>query len=203
MALINCLECATQISERAISCPSCGCPISRQNPTAAGTASHVSAVPVASAAKTSRMYIVLGLLIAIPLAFVGGVYIRNKAVGPVGWAQDNTVKALKAKMKDPDSMVIRSSFVIRKYFDKQNYEISICGIVDSKNSFGGYTGGTPFVSTSSSSESLGTFSTISVEMEDAQLKELANRVKQLSGFEAAYWNAQCVDSAHPPLTAGK
>ncbi len=142
-------------------------------------------------------------LVAIPIVFVAGVYVRNKAVGPVGWAEDNTIKALKAKMKDPDSMVIRSSFVIQRTNEKNDTEIFICGIVDGKNSFGGYAGGTPFASRSVSSKALGTFDTYSVEMEDWKSKETAKQVKRLSPFESVYWNDYCVDSTHPPLTASR
>lgn len=75
------------------------------------------------------------LLITIPVFIAAGIYIRNKAAGPVGWAEDNTNKALRAKMKDPDSMTIRSSYIVLKTNDRNDTEINICGIVDGKNSF--------------------------------------------------------------------
>ena len=151
---------------------------------------------------TSSKWVVI-LLVAIPALFVAGVYVRNKAVGPTGWAEDNTIKALKAKMKDPDSMVIRSSYVVLKTNDKEDTEIFICGIVDGKNSFGGYAGGTRFASRSVSSKRLDTFDTYSVEMESREGKALASSVKWLSTFEKVYWNNYCVDAAHPPLTPTK
>lgn len=143
------------------------------------------------------------LLIIIPVVLVAGVYIRNKAAGPVGWAEDNTNKALRAKMKDPDSMTIRSSYIVLKTNDRNDTEINICGIVDGKNSFGGYTGGTRFASRSVSSKALGTFDTHSVEMEDEQQKALALKVNMLSSFEKVYWNDYCVDATHPPITPTK
>lgn len=143
------------------------------------------------------------LLVAIPVVFVAGAYVRNKVAGPVGWAEDNTIKALKAKTKDPDSMVIRSSFVIQRTNDKNDTEIFICGIVDGKNGFGGYAGGTRFASRSVSSKAFGTFDTYSVEMEDWQSKATAMQVDRLSPFESVYWNDYCVDSAHPALTASR
>ena len=143
------------------------------------------------------------LLVAISVVLVAGIYVRNKAVGPAGWAEDNTIKALKAKMKDPDSMVVRSSFVILKNNEENDTEIFICGIVDGKNSFGGYTGGTRFASRSVSSKTLGTFDTYTVEMENEKDKALASSIKRLSAFETVYWNAYCVDATHPPITAAK
>ena len=62
---------------------------------------------------------------------------------------DNTEKRLKVKMKDPESMVIRTSFIVRiNNQSKKSTIISICGIVDGKNGFDGYTGDTRFMSRS-------------------------------------------------------
>ena len=146
---------------------------------------------------------ILVLLVAVPVVIVAGAYARNKAVGPVGWAEDNTIKALKARMKDPDSTVIRPSFVIQRTNEKNDTEIFICGIVDGKNSFGGYAGGRRFASRSVSSKSLGTFDTYTVEMEDWKSKATADEIHRLSPFESVYWNDYCVDSTHPPLTASR
>lgn len=139
------------------------------------------------------------LIIAIPVVVAVGFFIRNKAIGPMGWAEDNTIKALRAKMKDPDSMVIRSSYFVQK-MDKDNYTvISMCGIVDAKNSFGGFSGGTRFVSESLATKN--TFDTYIVQLDDigTQQKREAAAVHRLTGFEKVYWNGSCVDNAHPPL----
>lgn len=142
------------------------------------------------------------VLIGIPVVLVGGIYIRNKAVGPVGWAEDNAMKALRGMMKDPDSMVIRSSFIVRKPNTSGGEDIAICGIVDGKNGFGGYTGGTRFVSVSlTTNGSYGeTFDTRTIQIEDSAEKAKAVDVKMLSGFEKVYWNDNCVDAEHPALT---
>lgn len=138
-------------------------------------------------------------LIFIPLLLVVAAWVRNKAVGPVGWAEDNTARALRAKMKDPESMVVRSSYVVQRAKDSDSVEISVCGVVDGKNSFGGYTGGVRFASRSVHSKKFSTFDTYTVEMEDPAAKAQAERVKMLSAFEVVYWNAYCVDDSHPPL----
>jgi len=143
------------------------------------------------------------LLIAIPAVIVASAYIRNKAVGPTGWAEDNTIKRLRAKMKDPDSMAIRESFFVHKIDAKNDEEIFMCGIVDGRNSFGGFTGGTRFASRSVSSKRLGTFDTYAVEIEDVEQKALASSVKMLSSFAKVYWNEYCVDATHPPITPTK
>ena len=144
------------------------------------------------------------ILISIPIIFVVGFYIRNKLIGPIGWAEENTIKELKLKMKDPDSLVIRSSFFVQKVLGSSNH-IHMCGIVDGKNAFGGYTGGSRFASKSVSNtgpNTPNTFETITVVMENAEIKSHATKLKILSSFEKVYWNDFCVDDNHPPLTPG-
>lgn len=138
------------------------------------------------------------LLVSVPLLLITSVFVWNKAIGPVGWAEDNTVKFLKARMKDPDSVVIRSSYTLSSTNADGDSEIRICGIVDGKNSFGGYTGGTRFVSLSVNRKRLNTFDTVFVKIEDTEETARALKVKMLSGFDKVYWNEYCVDSAHPP-----
>ncbi|MBI3712631.1 MAG: hypothetical protein HY253_06685 [Burkholderiales bacterium] len=143
------------------------------------------------------------LLVSIPIVLITSVYVRNKAIGPAGWAEDNTVKALKAYMKDPDSMVVRSSYTLSSTNADGDMEIRICGIVDGKNSFGGYTGGTRFVSKSVRNKRFETFDTNFVKIEDSEETARALKLEMLSGFDKVYWNEYCVDSAHPPTKPSK
>ncbi|MFZ6718870.1 hypothetical protein [Undibacterium sp. Ji49W] len=141
------------------------------------------------------------VVIAVPLALVAIIYARNKMVGPAGWAEDNTTKQLKSMMKDPDSMVIRSSFVLQRTNSDGNTEISICGIVDGRNAFGGYAGGTRFVSLSMDNKKSNTFDTIFVKIDESTASDraLAKRLDTITPFEHAYWNGNCVDETHPML----
>lgn len=141
------------------------------------------------------------VLVAVPVLIVVIAFIRNKTVGPKGWAMDNTEIRLKEIMKDPDSMVIRSFFIVNVN-DPSNEKttISICGFVDGKNGFGGYTGGTRFMSRSVSYNSRNVFDTREVKIEDPNDKQIAEKVHMLSAFEKVYWNPNCVDSEHPALT---
>ena len=75
---------------------------------------------------------VVVLVIGVPSLMAAGYYVRNKMAGPDGWAKDDALKALKAKMKDPDSTVIRSSYLVHKRKDSETMEIVVCGIVDGK-----------------------------------------------------------------------
>jgi len=208
MALIQCSECNGQVSDQAAVCPHCGAPVF------IGTQAQDKQLPgTQSSSSDSRGSVrkggghvlawIVGIIVAIPVIFVAGVYVHNKAIGPVGWAQDNTEKALKRMMKDPDSMVVRSSYVVQKTDDSGDQLIYVCGIVDGKNSFGGYAGGSRFASKSTYSKRFETFDTQSVHMEDAAQQRAAKQVGMLSGFDKVYWNDWCVDSEHPAVIPSK
>lgn len=70
MALIVCPECSTQVSDKAISCPSCGCPI------AAAPQQPPVAAPMVSVTKTRGTYIILAILF-------GGLGFHNFYAGHV------------------------------------------------------------------------------------------------------------------------
>jgi hypothetical protein len=143
--------------------------------------------------------IIVLVLVLVPAVAVLAIFVRNKAVGPVGWAQDDAERMLGGYMKDPESMVIRSSFVVQRTTAHGYIEISVCGIVDGRNSFGAYTGGQRFASLSTHSSSLKTFDTRSVEIEDVEQKRVAASLGMLSAFEKVYCNSRCVDGLHPEL----
>lgn len=150
--------------------------------------------------KVKWLQVVLVVLVGVPLVIVAGVFIRNKIVGPAGWAKDNTVKQLKASMKDPGSMVIRSSYVVSVAGPgPQATTLFLRGVVDAKDDAGAYTGGLRFVSKSIDDNDDGTFDTIAVAIEVPAQKIRADSQHVLSVFESANWNAHCVDAAHPAL----
>ena len=140
----------------------------------------------------------IAVIVLVPAVFLAGAFIRNKAIGPIGWAKDDVEKSLRAQMKDPSSMMIRSSYVVVRTSGAQT-EISVCGLVDGRNSFGGYVGGMRFASRSVSDKEAGTFETYSVKLEDLKQTSEARSVRMLSGFEHIYWNNWCVDADHPAL----
>lgn len=60
MALIKCPECSTQVSDKAASCPSCGCPIAEPVPSSPPPSNAAPAT--VTVAKSRGTYIILGLL---------------------------------------------------------------------------------------------------------------------------------------------
>ena len=66
MALISCPECSTSVSDKAIACPKCGCPIAK--PTASATSTERTTAPattVVTVSKSRGVYIILGLLFGV------------------------------------------------------------------------------------------------------------------------------------------
>lgn len=140
------------------------------------------------------------VLVGLALLIVAGVFVRNKVVGPAGWARDNTLKQLKANLRNPGSMVIRSSYIVKTADQGKDVTvIELCGVVDAKDATGAYTDGLRFVSRSIDDNAAGTFDTYAVLIEDPAQKVAADSQHVLSAFESRYWNTHCVDAAHPPL----
>lgn len=129
---------------------------------------------------------IAGLIVLL----VGGSYLRNKMIGPEGWALDNTETKLKSMMKDPASTAIKSAQTFSTVDTKTGVTtIHICGVVDGKNSFGAYSGGTRFVSRSVSTAD--TFDTYEVDLEDPKDVSLARAANMASAFEKVYWAPYC------------
>lgn len=113
-------------------------------------------------------------------------------------------KAVAASLKDPDSAKFKDVYV-QDAQHEQNELLrfqAVCGVVDGKNSFGAFTGGSRFIvlqafpkDGSSSSPS-----TISVKVESADRRPTAaswNKENPETLFES-HWNKSCVNAAHPP-----
>ena len=73
--------------------------------------------------------------------------VAEKKVKPTNWKKRNITqaeksyveKAIKGSLKDPDSAKFKHSYYV------SNGEGAYCGLVNSKNSYGGYAGDTPFM----------------------------------------------------------
>ncbi|MDE2257365.1 MAG: hypothetical protein KGK05_06340 [Xanthomonadaceae bacterium] len=145
---------------------------------------------------------VLLLIITTPFVLAAFFYLRNSSRSLEDWARIHTEEQLRTKMKDPDSMQIRSYYFVRRVDAKGETEINMCGIVDGKNSFGAYTGGTPFASQSKTDRATGTFDTVLVEMEDqdeAKRQALA-KIHMPTAFQGLFWDKWCVDAVHPLIS---
>lgn len=134
-------------------------------------------------------------IIAVIIIF--GFYIRNKIIGPIGWAIDDVEKVLRDNYP---LMVIKSKYIVESKAQDGSRFIHVCGIADVE---GGYNSWVRFASHSRYDETFKTFDTISVEVEDIEKARIAERNNMLSAFQKVYWNKWCVDSNHPPLESFK
>ena len=134
--------------------------------------------------------VILFSIVGVFVLFAGGSYVRNKIIGPEGWALDKTEAKLKSMMKDPASTEIRSAQAFVNADPKTGAKvIHICGVVDGKNSFGAYSGGTRFVSRSVATAD--TFDTYEVDLEDPEDVSLSRAANLPSAFEKVYWAPYC------------
>jgi len=166
MALINCIECGKEISDKASACPHCGAPVvplevlevaPQRELSIAEERNRIYRLPenerkIAEVELGKRMIaenksgpIIIGivsLFTVIILYSCSGDNSTTTEVAPATtedhWAVESAAKdAVKSILKDPES----AEFYELKYFDTAN---AVCGYVNAKNSFGGLTGKTRF-----------------------------------------------------------
>jgi hypothetical protein len=174
------LECEAEISDQAHTCPRCGAPTQEKQK------------------KRSKIWLrAIGVIVLIPVVLVVVAFIQAKMMSPEDSALDTVSRELRGRMKDPDSMTIRSSFVVTEKNPGEAYSIFVCGVVDGKNGFGGYQGGTRFVANLLASK--GTSPSLIDLMLDDDTTAIKNakQLGKLSPFEDNYWNSSCVDENHP------
>lgn len=132
----------------------------------------------------------------LALSLTGSLAACSAEQGAIASAQH----AVKQSLKDPPSARFGEAFVVVKPPTKDGVVMqSTCGIVDGKNGFGGYTGGTRYVAMQSAGPN--GVMTFSVTIEDGNRQ--ATLDNKTTTFEKVYWNANCVDAAHPATHSGE
>jgi hypothetical protein len=109
--------------------------------------------------------------------------------------------AVQSVLKDPDSAEFSDEFIVRTAPDSNGLQtVSVCGLVNSKNSFGAYTGPERFVVNFIAVGSDGAINEPPfVYLDEGDLTEAyaTPETPQPTNFEALYWNKSCVDDRHP------
>jgi hypothetical protein len=112
--------------------------------------------------------------------------------------------AAKSHLKDPPSARFGPVFLVVKPVGKDGVrDAATCGVIDGKNGFGGYTGGSRFVVLQILSKY--GVDNISVQYEDYDSKKAwpdPDNSPPESLFERSWWNPNCVDAAHPATRTG-
>lgn len=141
VALVKCKECQALISTQAASCPNCGAKPRR---------------------KTSLLTWVIGGCFALIVFNFSTNSINRQSASPSAQLSPEEAKlaeqgrqrrlevitaknAVTERMKDPDSV---------RFGEVVNRSGTVCGYVNAKNSFGGYTGDTAFIFETSSKDLL-------------------------------------------------
>lgn len=150
--------------------------------------------------KTNFLYLGLLAILSIPVIFFGSAIIYGMTRTPSSIALSNVEKKLRETMKDPDSMVIRSSYFITEKEDGKIKSMHVCGVVDGRNGFGGYQGGIRFVADMDGSSAPDVYH-LELDDGDESLNKFLKGKGMLTPFEKVYWNGGCVDEYHPALTA--
>ncbi|WP_156400399.1 hypothetical protein [Caulobacter sp. Root655] len=109
--------------------------------------------------------------------------------------------AAKAQLKDPPS----ARFPIEPYVvrtrgtgESAKYDqVAACGIIDGKNGFGGYSGGTRFVAWTFVEPGAEPDRSVVVNFDDSPRSSSSDGP---SPYDEFIWNKYCVDAAHPAAT---
>lgn len=103
-------------------------------------------------------------------------------------AVDSAKGMIASKLKDPDSAKFEGVYMVEKESVGDTSYGYLCGKVNSKNSFGAYTGAKRFTANMSFSKS-GSISVSDVQMDEGENTQSGTGGKTL--FESIYWHKQC------------
>jgi hypothetical protein len=107
-------------------------------------------------------------------------------------AIETATEMVATKLKDPSSAKFSDVKFIRNSEIGETSYGYICGVVNSHNSFGGYTGGIRFLADMNYSKS-GRIAVSNLELEEGSKAE--NFSDGITYFEHFYWNRKCVRAA--------
>lgn len=103
MALINCPECAKEMSDQAKNCPNCGY--------------QPKSKPIKIPKKALRVSIFV--IIAVILSIGSFLFYNNYYIAPSEKIGLDNIKHLKSTLKDPDSLKLYEDVIILSYTDAQ------------------------------------------------------------------------------------
>ena len=122
----------------------------------------------------------LFLGLATSVLLVGCVKPENEVI----WKSE---RAVKRQLKDPDSAKFKKSYLVLDERKEHFITGHVCGEVNAKNAFGGYTGFKRFITSVSISEDSSSVATVKIETGN----ESTFQDSDLTSFEKVYWIPSC------------
>lgn len=163
MALIKCADCGKEFSDAAAACPNCGRPNVAAKPAQAPGCLRTGCLGFLG------LTVVVGIINAITAGSSGGSANTSPAASEPFVSKYEAQDAVKKLLRDPESAQFDNVFVHRG-----KDVAAVCGSVNAKNGFGGYTGGKLFFV-------VGSVAVVEPETNKSQFIDL--------------WNAACADAS--------
>lgn len=134
--------------------------------------------------------------IVVMRASVVAIALLTIGCSPDQNAESKARAAVKGLLKDPPSARFKDAYVVRRPADANGIQtLAVCGIVDGKNGFGAYTGGSRYVVTMV--DGAGALLVSSATIDDGDRRAALDGQETI--FERVYWNPSCVDVGHPAM----
>lgn len=120
----------------------------------------------------------------------------------------NAEKHVKSMLKDPESARFGDIYLVPGEAKDGVQSVAVCGLVNAKNSFGGYGGGERFVAYGykgkvGGSKLLGISRAYFEGTDRRATVDTINKPQKTTIFEKIHWNQACVDATHPPTFSGE
>ena len=126
---------------------------------------------------------------------------------PDFWMIEASKKAASERLKDPPSARFPvDPFIVRNQRKDGLELVAVCGMIDGKNGFGAYSGGTRFVAWNVVGKNEDSTAPYQVEMDDGDGRATAASQYTeypTTSFEDVHWNKSCVDAVHPATHTGR
>lgn len=112
-------------------------------------------------------------------------------------------KAVTAQLKDPDSAKFGDAFVVVTPAKESPglEDVAVCGLVNAKNGFGGYTGDQRYVAYGFRHVGGTNTTIVAVNFENLASEQQCETGRE-NAFEQFAWNVHCFDDAHPKTYSG-
>lgn len=111
---------------------------------------------------------------------------------------------IKSRLKDPETARFLDLYTVKSPTTiNGNQNITVCGVVDGKNGFNAYTGGTRFIVRVTINDDFKPLIT-DATIDDGTKTPLfdGDSTHLQTPFEYRHWNVYCLDSTHAPTFTG-